>query len=117
MVRTRLFLGKLQIAEAEGASLTYAGPLPSGENSVWARLIYDKDHTLDSEPLTVTVTGPAVKGWGVAVVGEAKSLRGIWQTARDAFSCFGEGEYVISPEDQRRLHPDLSSRCVCRGEG
>jgi hypothetical protein len=107
LVKTRLFLGKLQIAEADGPELTYAGPMPAGENPVWVRLVYDQDHTLDSEPLPVAVTGPAVQGWNFAVVGEAKSLRGVWQTAPDAFSFFGEGEYVIS----RKIKGDFTLTC------
>lgn len=107
VVKTRLFLGKLQLAEAAGPELTYAGPMPGGKSSVWARLIYDQDHTLDSEPLEVSVTGPAVQGWNLAVAGEAKSLRGLWQTAPDAFSFFGEGEYVLS----RKIKGDFTLTC------
>ena len=96
LVSTRLFLGPLQIAQAHGPGLTYTGPMPAGESTVWARVTYDQDRTFDSEPLTVKVTGPEVQGWDVGVAGEAKSRRGLWQTAPDAFSFFGEGEYVIS---------------------
>ena len=107
VAKTCLFLGKLQIAEANGPELIYAGPMPSGNNTVWARLVYDEDRTLDSEPLAVTVSGPAVEGWDYSVVGEAKALRGVWQTAPDAFSFFGEGEYVIS----RKIQGDFTLTC------
>ena len=71
------------------------------------RLVYDQDHTLDSEPQTVTVTGPAVQGWNFGVAGEAKSRRGVWQTGPDSFSFFGEGEYVIS----RKIQGDFTLTC------
>ena len=107
MARTRLFLGKLQIAETDSPELTCQGPMPAGENIVWARLVYDKDHTLDSAPLAITTTGPEVRGWDFSVVGEAKALRGVWQTGPDAFSFFGEGEYVIS----RKIKGDFTLTC------
>ena len=107
IAKTCLFLGKLQIAEVSGPELTYAGPMPDGESTVWLRLVYDQDHTLDSEPQTVTVTGPAVQGWNLGVAGEAKSRRGVWQTGPDSFSFFGEGEYVIS----RKIQGDFTLTC------
>jgi hypothetical protein len=107
VVKTRLFLGKLQIAEAGGPELTYSGPLPGGESTVWVRLVYDQDHTLDSEPQTITVTGPVVRGWSIAVAGEARSRRGVWQTGSNSFSFFGEGEYVII----RRIQGDFTLTC------
>jgi hypothetical protein len=107
VAKVRLFLGKLQIAEASGPQLTFAGAMPQGKSDVWARLLYDTDHTLDTEPMPVTVTGPTVKGWDFAVVGEARALRGVWQTGPDAFSFFGEGEYVIS----RKAKGDFTLTC------
>ena len=107
IAKTSLFLGKLQIAEASGPELTYAGPMPGGDSTLSARIVYDKDHTLDSEPQTVTVTGPMIQGWNLGVAGEAKSLRGVWQTGADTFSFFGEGEYVIS----RKITGDFTLTC------
>jgi hypothetical protein len=107
IAKTCLFLGKLQIAEAIGPQLTYAGPMPGGENLVWARVFFDRDHTLDSEPREVKVTGPEIKGWNFSLAGEAKSRRGVWQTAAHAFSFFGEGEYVIS----RKIKGDFTLTC------
>jgi hypothetical protein len=111
IARTSLFLGKLQIAQAAGPELVYNGPLPAGESILWARLIYDQDRTLDSEPQTVTVTGPAIAGWTLGVAGEANARRGLWQTAPDAFSFFGEGEYVIS----RKITGDFTLTCRVDG--
>ena len=107
IVNTRLFLGALQIAESTSAALRFSGPMPEGASTVWARVTFDNDHTLDSEPMTVNVTGPEVNGWALGVAGEAKSRRGIWQTAPDAFSFFGEGEYVIT----RKVKGDFTLTC------
>lgn len=107
VAKTRLFLGKLQIAEADGLGLTYSGPMPGGESVIWTRLLYDQDHTVDSEPLAVEVSGPQAQGWDCAVVGEAKALRGLWQTASNAFTFFGEGEYVVS----RKIKGDFTLTC------
>ena len=107
VLKTRLFLGKLQLVEADGADLQFAGPMPEGTGTVWARVIYDADHTVDSEPTNVKVSGPPITGWDFAVVGEAKALRGVWQTAADAFQFFGEGEYVIS----HKIQGDFTLTC------
>jgi hypothetical protein len=107
VARICLFLGKLQIAESSGPDLAYSGPMPKGENAIWTRLVYDQDHTLDSRFQTLTVSGPAVQGWNFAVAGEAKSLRGVWQTGPDSFSFFGEGEYVIS----KKIKGDFTLTC------
>jgi hypothetical protein len=107
VTRTLLFLGKLQIAESNGPQLNYSGLMPEGESTLWARLVFDRDHTLDSEPRTVTVTGPAVQGWNLGVAGEAKARRGVWQTGPDSFSFLGDGEYVLS----RRIQGDFTLSC------
>lgn len=107
IAKTRLFLGKLQMAESDGAELSYTGPLPDGESTLSARVVFDKDHTLDSEPQSITVTGPPVQGWDVGVAGEANSRHGLWQTAPDAFSFFGEGEFVVS----RKITGDFTLTC------
>lgn len=102
-----LFLGKLQIAENSGPDLTYSGPMPNGETAIWARLVYDQDHTLDSPFQTLSVSGPAVQGWDFGIAGEAKSLRGVWQMGPDSFAFFGEGEYVIS----KKIKGDFTLTC------
>jgi hypothetical protein len=43
----------------------------------------------------------------MSVVGEQKAVKGIWQTAPDAFSFIGEGEYVVS----RRITGDFTLTC------
>ncbi|MCY3018504.1 MAG: PA14 domain-containing protein [Planctomycetota bacterium] len=106
--KTRLFLGKMQIAESNGPSLTYDGPMLDGVNNLWTRIVYDTKCTVDSEPTTLAVHGPEVKnGWALTVAGEAKAVRGVWQTAPDAFSFMGEGEYVIT----RRVAGDFTLTC------
>jgi hypothetical protein len=107
IAKTRLFLGKLQIAEADGPGITCTGPMPGGESPVWVRLFYDKDHALDSESLALRVMGPDVRDWNVSVAGETKLRRGLWQTAPDAFSFVGEGEYIVS----RRIKGDFTLTC------
>ena len=57
IAKTRLFLGKLQMAESDGAELIYTGPLPSGESTLPARIVFDKDLTLDSEPQSISGDG------------------------------------------------------------
>jgi hypothetical protein len=107
VAKTHLMLGKLQIAESSGDKLVYRGMLPDGDSTVWARLVYDRDHTLDCQPRAVRVTGPAVEGWNISVAGEAKSRRGLWQAGPNSFAFFGEGEYVVS----RPIDGDFTLTC------
>ena len=99
--RTALFLGSLQLAETNGPSLSYQGPLPSGTNTLWARLLFDGDHTVDSAPERLVVTGkPVSHEWAVRNVGDAKATAGLWQTGSNRFQFFGNGMHTVS---QRRL--------------
>lgn len=46
-----LFLGQLQLAESSGtAALKYEGPLPRGAITLWCRVIFDENHSVDSAP-------------------------------------------------------------------
>lgn len=106
--RVQLFLGTMQIAEGTGAQLVYQGPMLEGTNTVWTRVTYDKNCTMDSQPTTMMVAGPPVKGgWTVSSVGEPKAVKGLWQTGPDAFSFIGEGEYVVT----RRVTGDFTLTC------
>ena len=106
--KVQLFLGTMQIAESADATLAYAGPMPDGSNTLWVRVTYDTNCTMDSRPTTLAVKGQPVKdGWTLSVVGESKAVRGVWQTAPDAFSFIGEGEYVIT----RRVTGDFTLTC------
>ncbi|MCX6996899.1 MAG: PA14 domain-containing protein, partial [Kiritimatiellaeota bacterium] len=69
--KAQLFLGTMQIAESADATLTYAGPMLEGTNTVWVRVTYDNNCTMDSQPTALVVKGPPMKeGWALSVVGE-----------------------------------------------
>lgn len=110
--RTLLFLGPLQLAECSGPSLTYHGPLPSGSNTLWARVVFDGDHTVDSTPLNLTVTGkPVSPEWTVRNVGDAKATAGLWQTGSNRFQFFGNGMHTVT----RRWVGDFTATCRIEG--
>ncbi len=107
IVKTQIFLGKMQIAESTGAKASYLGALLNGPNVLWARVVFDGNRTVDSDPMSFRVSGNPINGWGYAVAGEANAVRGVWQTAPDAFTFIGEGEYVIS----RKVRGDFTLTC------
>ncbi len=97
ITKLQLFVGTMQMAESSTAALTYHGPMLNGTNTLWTRVTYDTNCTMDSLPEHIVITGPAIQdGWVMSVVGEQKAVKGIWQTAPDAFSFIGEGEYVVT---------------------
>jgi len=101
------FFDKMQISSAEGDSLKYTGVLPGGKHTVWARVYYDGNHTLDTQTVPVDVAMKPLNGWDLANAGEAKATFNVRQTATDAFSFVGEGEYVIS----RSIEGDFTLTC------
>jgi hypothetical protein len=106
--KVQLLLGTMQMAESFSAALTYNGPMLNGTNTLWTRVTYDNNCTMDSLPKHIVITGPAIKdGWVMSVVGEQKAVKGIWQTAPDVFSFIGEGEYVVT----RRMTGDFTLTC------
>lgn len=106
--RTALFLGQLQLAESNGTALEYHGPLPRGDNKLWARVIFDENHSVDSSPAILTVTGkPMDPNWTVRNVGDAKASFGIWQTGPQGFQFFGNGMHTVT----RRIAGDFSATC------
>jgi hypothetical protein len=110
--RTALFLGPLQLAENSGASLDYRGPLPAGTNTLWARIVFDGDHTADSTPQLLSVTGKPVSAeWTVRNVGDAKATAGLWQTSAGAFQFFGNGMHTVT----RRITGDFTATCRVDG--
>ena len=72
--KTALFLGRLQIAESNGPALKYEGPLPRGENTLWCRVIFDANHSVDSEPTVLAVTGKPVDPDWTMESGQAADL-------------------------------------------
>lgn len=110
--RTALFLGHLQLAEAAGGALAYAGPLPRGAVSLWARVTFDGNHTVDSVPQTLEVTGrPVDPDWTVRNVGDAKASAGVWQTKPGGFLFFGNGMHTVT----RRMEGDFTATCRIDG--
>lgn len=107
--RTSLFLGSLQLAESHGASLDYRGPLPAGTNTLWARIVFDGNHTVDSTPQRLFVTGQLVSAeWTVRNVGDAKATAGLWQTGAGGFHFFGNGMHTVT----RRITGDFTATCL-----
>lgn len=106
--RTALFLGRLQLAEGVGGALAYDGPLPSGANTLWARVTYDETCTVDSAPFILEVSGkPVAAGWTVRNVSDAKASAGLWQTGTDAFHFFGNGMHTVT----RSVIGDFTATC------
>ena len=106
--RTVLHLGNLQLAATDGAELTYRGPLPRGTNRLRCRVSFEDDRSIDTDPVALTVTGPAVKPeWSARNVGDDKATAGLWQTGPDAFQFFGEGLHTIT----RPVTGDFTATC------
>jgi hypothetical protein len=105
--RILFYFDKMQISSAEGNALKYTGVLPGGEHNVWARIYYDGNHTIDTDTVPVSVATKKPVGWDLGVAGESKATFNILQTAPDAFSFVGEGEYVIS----RQIEGDFTLTC------
>jgi len=105
--RIQFFFDKMRISSAKGRTLTYSGVLPAGKHKVWARVFYDGNNTVDSRVAPVTVAMKKISGWDLGIAGERKATFNILQTAPDAFSFVGEGEYVIS----RKIEGDFTLTC------
>jgi regulation of enolase protein 1 (concanavalin A-like superfamily) len=110
--KTALFLGQLQLAETKGPALKYEGPLPRGANTLWCRVIFDENHSVDSDPTILTVTGKPVNAdWTVRNVGDAKASAGLWQTSPQSFQFFGNGMHTVT----RRITGDFTATCRIDG--
>lgn len=108
VAKTVLFLGPLQLAESKGASLQYTGPLPGGANTFWSRVTYDTNHTVDSDPVDLAITGkPVDAAWTVRNVGDQRSSAGLWQTGPDAFRFFGSGMHIVT----KKVTGDFTATC------
>lgn len=106
--KVALYLGSLQLAEADGASLEYSGPLPRGTNTFWTRALYDGNCSLDSSPSELVVDGPPVsKEWTVRNVSDKAASAGLWQTGAESFQFFGAGMHTVS----RRITGDFTVTC------
>ncbi|MDE0952999.1 MAG: hypothetical protein OSA45_17225, partial [Halioglobus sp.] len=105
--RIHFFFDKMRISSAQGSTLTYNGVLPGGEHKVWARVFYDGNNTVDSQIVSVTVAMKKLSGWELGIAGEKKATYNILQTAPNAFSFVGDGEYVIN----REIEGDFTLTC------
>lgn len=106
--KVALFLGQHQLAENTNATVEYQGPLPKGKNTFWARAIYDGNHSVDSQPATLVVSGkPVAPEWTVRNVSDAKASAGIWQTGKEAFQFFGAGIHTVT----QRTTGDFTATC------
>jgi len=107
--KTALFLGPLQLAESRGtAALKYEGPLPRGAATLWSRVIFDENHSVDSAPAILNVTGkPVDANWTVRNVSDAKASAGLWQTGPQAFRFFGNGMHTAT----RNITGDFTATC------
>ncbi len=105
--RIEFYFDKMQISSAKAARLTYSGVLPGGKHRVWARVFYDDNHTFDTEFTPITVASKRPSGWDLGIAGEKNLGFNILQTAPNAFSFVGEGEYVIS----RPVEGDFTLTC------
>lgn len=110
--KTALFLGQLQLAESKGPSLEYNGPLPRGTNTFWCRVLFDENHTVDSDPTLLAVDGkPVDPEWTVRNVGDARAACGLWQTGPQAFRFFGNGMHTVT----KKVTGDFTATCRIDG--
>jgi hypothetical protein len=106
--KTALFLGRLELAASKGPGLEYEGPLPRGANTLWCRVIFDGNRSVDSAPAVLEVTGkPVAADWTVRNVGDAKASAGLWQTGPRAFRFFGSGMHTVT----RKITGDFTATC------
>ena len=106
--RTALYLGHLQLVESNDGALKYEGPLPRGPVTLWSRVIFDENHSVDSAPLMLDVTGkPVDPEWTARNVGEAKASAGLWQTGPRDFQFFGNGMHTVT----KNITGDFTATC------
>ncbi len=106
--RTVLFLGPLELAASDGPALKYSGPLPANTNTLWARVRFDGNHTVDSAPVSLQVTGKPVDApWSVRNVGDNQASAGLWQTGAHSFRFFGNGMHTVT----QKLTGDFTATC------
>jgi hypothetical protein len=110
--KTALFLGQLQLVESNGPALSYEGPLPRGPSTLWSRVLFDENHSVDSDPTILTVTGrPVDAEWTVRNVSDAKASAGVWQTGRQSFQFFGNGLHTVT----KKITGDFTATCRLDG--
>ncbi|MEN9359177.1 MAG: hypothetical protein RL095_712 [Verrucomicrobiota bacterium] len=110
-----LFLGSLQLAESQERRLEYQGSLPAGENSLWTRVFYDQNQTVDGKPLSLAIdTATLDSSWSHRNAGDQKSRFTITQSGPGSYAFFGEGTHFLS----RKVKGDFTLTCrvdACNG--
>ena len=81
--------------------------LPKGKADLWARVFYDDNHTCDSTRVPIQVGSKPVEGWKVGVTGEKDSVFNLVQTAPNAFTFVGEGEFILN----HKVKGDFTMTC------
>ena len=109
--KLQLYHDDMIVAVVQGKDLREAYTceylLPAGDAVVWLRLYYDKNYTVDTNRIPVTVGLSPVDGWKVGIAGEAKAKYNLVQTAPDAFTFLGEGEFTV----YQRIRGDFTLTC------
>ena len=106
--KTALFLGQLQLTEDSGPALNYEGPFPRGANTLWCRVVFDDNHSVDSAPAILEVTGkPVDADWTVRNVSDAMASAGLWQTGPQTFRFFGNGMHTVTG----KITGDFTATC------
>ncbi|MDG1364160.1 MAG: PA14 domain-containing protein [Akkermansiaceae bacterium] len=93
--RILFYFDEMQISSSKGTTLIYDGVLPGGNHHVWARLFYDGNHTIDTDPVPISVAIKKPSGWNLGIAGESDSTYNLLQHSDRSFSFVGEGEYVV----------------------
>jgi len=98
--KIELYHNTVNIASLSGkaatANATVRSVLPRGPAEVWLRLHYGDHRTIDSPRIPVDVQSPALEGWQLKSTGEKELPFNAVQTAPDAFSFVGEGDYTLT---------------------
>ncbi len=75
---------------------TFKGLLPCGKADIWLRIFYGENHTIDSHKVQVDIGSIPIKDWTLKALGEKNLVFNVLQTAPDAFSFTGEGDYILT---------------------
>ena len=94
--RVDLFRGKTRLAvlPPAGAESVYTAMLPSGTNTLWARLWYDDTVSLDAQPIDCITTNTVSSPWNYSVMGEHGLPLGINAQA-DRVTMIGDCECFV----------------------
>ena len=104
-----LFAGRLRLpVKMTGNTADYDGPLFTGENKLFARIVREDGSTTDSP--TVRIAGPVEtlpKGWTLTALTDAGAPHGIRETAPGTVSALVEGEFFLN----KKIPGDFTLTC------